>query len=385
MKHPIISPLWIWAARDLMRHPYEALLLVLSLTSLIAIMGAALLLVEAVSHEATDLLKAGPSLVVRRISGGGWVPLPKRESLQLAKSVPGVVHARTRLWGTVLGPEGPVTLFGVDQLEGDLLLAHQLSRRPAAGEAVIGHGVLSQLNQTVITLTGQETLNFKIIQILEPHTSVATHDIVLLDATDAGKLLGVPDGFASDLAIEVFHEEEEQAIVPDLAAAFPWPVRITTRREAIGSYSAGWARLGGMTGFILLPALTALALIVAGTIRDRLGRRYEVGLLKALGWTSTDLIRLQMYRAILLAMAAAACGMLSACLLVFWPGSPWAGFFLSGWQTHPAALHINASGAFWVLVQISAIIILPFLTATLWPALKGVAADPQDLLQGHER
>lgn len=375
---------WVWAARDLLRHPYETMLLAFALTLLIAITGAALLLVQALSFTATQILQAAPALVVRKISPGGWDILPAPESVQRARGVPGVVEARTRLWGTVAGPKGPVTVIAVDQSTAEFLSADQLSRLPKPGQAVIGQGVITDPGQRSVTLRGRRTMSFEIVQVLDPSSSMATQDIVLLDEADVRSLLAIPPGFASDLAIEVFHEEEEQALIADLAAAFPWPVRITTRSEALGSYTAGWARIGGIASLAALPALTALALIVAGTLRDRIGRRYEVGLLKALGWTSADVIRVQIYRSVLIGLFAAASGMLTAYLLVFWPNSLWLAFFLSGWETRSPTLYLDAAGTLLVLLQIVAIIIIPFLAATLWPALKLAAADPQDLIRSYE-
>jgi len=377
------NPLWQWAARDLLRRPYESILLVCAITLLIAFTAASLLVVQALSDTATELLKEGPSIVVRKISSGGWVPLPTHESLERAREVPGVINARARLWGVAAGPEGPVTVIGVDELSAKLLQSDGFSHLPQPGEAVIGQGVRADSIKGHVTLTGQEKMDFKIVDVLDSRSNLVTYDIVLLNEADARILMAIPPGFSSDIAIEVFHDEEEHALLPDLAAVFPWPVRITTRTEAIANYSAGWAYRGGTAVLQILPAVLAVALIVAATIRDHIGRKHEVGLLKALGWTTTDVVRLQMYRAILIALLAAALGMLLASLMAFWPGSPWVGFFLFGWKTHWSGLHLNTSGAVLVLLEVTAFLILPFLLATLLPTLKEATADPRDLFQSY--
>jgi hypothetical protein len=56
---------------------------------------------------------------------------------------------------------------------------------------------------------------------------------------DARQLLGLAPGQASDLAVHLFRREEEQAILADLAAAFPWPVRITGRSTSACAIAPG--------------------------------------------------------------------------------------------------------------------------------------------------
>lgn len=383
-----LSPLWIWAARDIIRRPFETALLGTALMLLVALTATALLLTEALSNTAAELLEAGPSLVVRRVNAGGWSPMPVEEGLRIARSIPGITQARVRIWGAAAGPAGTVTVVGVNDETAENILSEKSEKRagaPGVGEAVIGPGVSGMADAGVIGLTGYKTLEFKIVGKIDSGAGSATQDIVLLHQEDARALLGIPPGQASDLALKVFHDEEQEAIIPDLAAAFPWPVRISTRKEAVGSYSAGFAKRGGIVYIAMTPALLALALLIAGVVRERIGRRYEVGLLKALGWTSADVVKLQMFRAILIGAPSAALGMLTAYVLVFRPGALWPGYLLLGWKESPPSLTLNASGASLVLLEIGALVILPFLLATFWQALKGAAADPQDLLEGgHE-
>ena len=122
-------------------------------------------------------------------------------------------------------------------------------------------------------------------------------------------ILGICQGYASDLVVDVFHENEAEALLPDLAAAFPWPVRVTTRREAAGIYSAGLARRSGLVYMTLIPAVLALAFIVAGAGKNHSARRYEAGLYKAFGWTTPDIFRLQLLKALLSGVPAVSCGL----------------------------------------------------------------------------
>ena len=130
----------------------------------------------------------------------------------------------------------------------------------------------------------------------------------------------------------------------------------------------------------LVPALLALAFIVVGAYKNQSARRYEVGLYKAFGWTTADIFRLQLLKALFSGIPAVACGLILAYGLVLWPGVSWPGYLLLGWKHYPPLLYLDVSGALLVLLEIALLLFLPYLAAALWPAIKAATTDPQDFL-----
>lgn len=373
-------PLLAWAVRDILRQPLEAVLLFLSLASLAAVLGTVLLLSQSLSHTAQRILNDAPDLVIRRVGIGGWTPLPAQESIRLAKSVVGVIDARARIWGTANGPAGPVTVFGTDQPPERGGLPDNIPL-PSPGRAVLGPGVPAAAGTDTIILSGPNHLVVKVAAVLDSRLGMTAQDLVLLAPEDARHILGIGPGYASDIAVDVFHEDEAEALLPDLAAAYPWPVRLTTRREAAGIYATGLARRSGLAYMTLIPALLALAFIVAGAGKNYNARRYEAGLYKAFGWTTPDIFHLQLLRALLSGLPAVTGGLVLAYGLVMWPGVSWPGYLLLGWEQRPPLLYLDPAGAVWVLLEIALLVFLPYLAATLWPALKAATADPQEFLE----
>jgi len=390
------SPLAIWAVRETLRRPLEGLLTAAALTTLVIVAAAALLLPRALSDTAAFLLKDAPSLVVRRVTAGGWAPIPPHPSVRAAGEVLGVIGVQPRVWGTVNGPDGPVTAWAV---EGKM----------APGEAMVGPGIdlsygqvdevdldgpggrsgrSGRLSETetgadsvFLALDGAVSMTVRVVGRWPDRASPIAHDLVLLHPDDARRLLGMPSGYASDLAVTVFHEGEAEAVCPDLAAAFPWPVRMTTRTDALGRQLTISGRWGGIAGMALLPALLGLALLIAASVRGTMGRRRHIGLLKALGWTTPDIVRLQLYRALFVGLPATALGLAAAHVLVFWPGAAWLGFVLPAWESRPPMLYLNPAGSLSVFLQVAALVLIPYLTAVLWPAIRLAAADPEGFLR----
>jgi ABC-type lipoprotein release transport system permease subunit len=210
---------------------------------------------------------------------------------------------------------------------------------------------------------------------------LATHDLVLLHPRDARTLLGLAPGAASDLALTVFHPEEAQALRPELVRAYPWPVQIVTREETRKHYAAAFGRRGGLASVLFLPGAVTLALLVAVVVRQQIGGRRRVGLLRALGWTSRDIIALQVAKSLLVGAPAVAVGLTAAYGLVYGLAPHWAGYFLLGWQQSSPVLPLASGFAGPVFLEVAGLLLAPYLAAVMWSSLHQAAADPQDLLR----
>jgi hypothetical protein len=149
-----IPSVWLWAVRDLIRRPFESILLAFSLSSVIIIASVSLLLCQGISTTAEKLLEHGPSVVARRVVSGHWVPVPVEEAVKAAVSVPGVISATPRIWGVINGPETPVTVIGYPLLNEEMLNNHLgLDKFPSRGKAVIGRVYFPPL-QSMAAISG---------------------------------------------------------------------------------------------------------------------------------------------------------------------------------------------------------------------------------------
>ena len=369
---------WLWAAREVLRAPAEAALVALALSALAAVAGTTLLLQQAVSATAAELVAEGPSLVVRRLGAGGFEPLPEGAVEALA-AVRGARDVHARVWGPVSAGGDPATLWGLDAHGAELLSSAGLTP-PGAAEVVAGPGLPAGDALSLIGPGGAREL--PVTARLPDSVGAEGHRILLASPELARELLGLPAGASSDVALDVLHESEEDAIRPDLARALPYPTVIETRTEALGAEATAWGRLGSLSLSLLLPALLAIAALVVGAARDRAGRRRELGLLRALGWTTADILRLQGWRALWLGLPATALGLAVAWLLVFTPAMRWPATLLLGWSGPPPRLLLRADGAALVALEVAALTLLPWALASLWPALRAATRDPDELLGG---
>ena len=232
-----------------------------------------------------------------------------------------------------------------------------------------------------LTIIGNQTVTLVVAGRIDTPTDLAINKFVVVHIDQARELLGLPPGYASDLAIDVFNSAEETAILPDLNAAYPRPVRITTRTETAGIQAAKFAHRGGVAIVALVPAILALCLLVIVTVRERLGQRSEIGLLKALGWTTGDIVTLQVMRALSISVTAVIGGMFVAFIFVFRFNKTWSNMLHPDWQSLPIQLSINPLDLTLPLLEIIGLVILPFLVATIGAVLRCTACDPREMLE----
>ena len=366
---PILPPLWVWAARDALRRPGESLLSAVAVASLVTTLAAALLLAQGLGATTETVLEGGPSLVVRRVGPGGWAPIPLT-ALDRVRAVRGVTRATPRTWGFVRRDDTAVTVVA----------AHG-SDMPTR-KAMVGPAFDLEFGD-VITLEGVEVRSFEVDESLPPSYGMVAHDLVVVAPSEARTLLGLEKGTASDLALWVFHDSEMDAIRPDLERALPFPVKITTLTERLGAERTRIDRTAGIRTALLVPALLALALLTVAATRIQLGTRGDIGLLKAMGWRTADVVRLHTFRGLVIALPAMAAGWAAAYILVFVGGATWAGRLLFDWGgTAPPHLTLDPAGALLTLVEVGGLVLAPWLAAVVLPALRSSATDPEQWLRG---
>ena len=380
MRHFLLPrAMWGWAVRDLARHWFFHMVLLVVIVALFVALGVWMLLGDSIANALTLVMARSPAVVVRRVAPTGWQPISVDLAVARAAAVAGVIDPRPRVWGVAATPAGAMTVVGVGEGP-DGLPDGMIPPRP--GQALAGPGIIVDNADDQLTLQAVATVKVSVIGRLPRSAAMAVHDVLIVHADDARRLLGLSADQASDLAIDVFHESEIDAVCDALVRAFPWPVHMDKRPDALRRMRFQATRTTGMGWAAGFPMLAAFALFVLAVGIGGHGRQWELGLYKAMGWTGSDLVRLRVYQALLVFLPALSIGSAVVYGLLYLPAVTWVAGVFFDWSGPSPALYLSVKGAAGALALAAVAVGLPYLSVSLWLAWQGVRRDPGELLIG---
>lgn len=334
--------------------------------------------------------REAPSLTVERLVAGRASLVDVADAARIA-SIPGVQSATPRVWGYLYlaALEANVTIVSS---HGAGALASAGADELADDETILGSDVAHSLGlrrgdrvaMTVAESTQGEVPIPRVLHVrsvLEPRSALLAGDLVLVNDATARALLDVPADRATDLAVDVFPPEESgvvaAAIVDTLHGA-----RVIDRESLGRSFELTFDARAGLLAATLVPALLALLLLAWERLTGLSDEeRREIGVLKAIGWTTSDVLWARLSEAAMVAVFGSALGLLLAYIHAFVLGAPLLAPALFGWSNMRPALVIAPATDPMELVMLFAAVVVPFAGISVVPAWRAANVDPDRLLR----
>jgi ABC-type lipoprotein release transport system permease subunit len=321
------------------------------------------------------VLRNAPELVVQRTVAGRHDLLPARH-LEALRAIRGVAAARGRLWGyyfdyasranfTVQVPEG---FAGSD------------------AEAVVGRGVARARGLRAgdpITLAAHDgsALELTVKEVLSPESELVSSDLILLSEGAFRRLFGLAPGLFTDAALSVRNAREVPTVAGKVRAALP-DARPISREEMARTYEAVLDWRSGLLVVVLAAAVLAFV-VVAWDKASGLSaeERREIGVLKAIGWETSDVLALKGWEGAAISLAAFAIGLLGAYVHAFLLPAPLLRPVLEGWSVlYPEFRLIPAVSAYQV-ATLFFLTVVPYTVATVVPSWRAATVDPDAVMR----
>ena len=226
-----------------------------------------------------------------------------------------------------------------------------------------------------------EFLNLEAKAVLPAGAASVSADMVLLSEADFRRFFGMGADEFTDVALRV-RNPREAAKVAEKAGLLLRQHRIVTREDLLRTYEALFSWREG-----LLLAMLAAAVLAFGILAfDRASglsahERREIGILKAVGWDTRDVIHMKLWEATLIAAIAFLSGTLAAYVHVFGFDAPLLTPVLKGWSvlyprvTPPPAVDCLQ------LATLALLAVLPCLVAIVVPIWRTASADPDAVMR----
>ena len=349
------------------------LLLVYAL--LVFVLASVMLFSQALRHEAQTVLAGAPEVVLQRMIAGRHELVPPEYLARLGQ-IRGVQQIEGRLWGYYYDPvvKANYTFMapgGEDIASGTLAVGAGMARVRglAVGDAL-----------TLRAYTGALS-RFSIARILPQASELVSADLVLMSADDFRAFFAIPAGHFTDIALRVVNPLEVRNVAGKLAERFP-DSRPILREEILRTYESIFNWREGIV--LVIASLSLLAFVIlawekaSGLAADE---KREIGILKAIGWETGDVLRMKFWESALVSVFAFLLGYLAAYVHVFYFGSGLFEPVLKGWAVLYPRFELTPVIDGFQVFTLFFFTVFPYAAATLVPIWRAAITDPDAVMR----
>jgi len=376
-----------YALGSLWRRRGKNISILIVYTFTVSALASVLLLTQSLRHEASQLLAGAPDLTVQHLMGGRH-DLISTDLVAAIQKIPGVGAVRPRFWGYYFDPltEANYTLMAIapDAPQELQLLAGRLPDGPA--QCAVGAGVaeLRKLRlggDLVLVDSNNVGVTFEVVGIFRAKSALLTNDLVVLTPDELSTFFAFPAGRATDLEVEVFNPNEISTVAAKIKTLEP-SARPISKREIGRTYDAVFHWRSGMMLSVFFSALVAFAILAwdkaTGISAEE---KREIGILKAIGWGTADVLELKFWEGAAISCTAFLLGLNLAILHVYVLHAPLLMPVVKGWSVLFPEFRLTPVVDLYQIFVMAFLTVVPYVASTVIPSWRTAITDPEEVMR----
>lgn len=396
---------------SLLRRKVKNIGLLVLYTLIVFIVASTMFFTYAIKREAAFILQGSPEIVVQNLVAGRHDLLPIAY-LEQIKSIRGVADVESRLWGyfydslvganytlltppqhnkdnlkptgltTVVEPESgdphavleakPLYEYGGAQLEpGTLIIGNGVARMRAIGTG----------DYFPFMAANGQIMNLKVVNTLSSESELVSSDLILIHESDFRKLFGISPEYVTDAIVTVRNPSEIGTVAGKIKKRIH-SARPIIRDEILRTYSSIFNWRGGMMIVIFSAAVLAFVIFAWDKASGlSAGERQEIGILKAVGWETGDVIQMKFWEGTIVSLSAFLGGVILAYIHVFFTGSAVFAPALKGWSSLYPNFKLTPFVNAEQLTTLFFLTVIPYTVATIVPTWRAATIDPDSAMR----
>ncbi len=400
-----------YALNCVTRYKLRTLVVLIALGVAASAFSSVAFLSDGLVKEGALSLKYAPDLTVQGILSGRQSLISTKYINNIAMSG-GVSWVSQRIWGygnigntlvVIVGVDlnNTVTtnqtraLLGnsvIDQAPAYPLESGQFLDAQSPNSIVIGKGVAQLLGASVGTVLSilTESNNIKqynVVGIFNAESSIYSADLILMNLESARQFFGIPEDKVTDLMVYVtpVDASTKASLVNVIARQISETpnTRVLTKDVLLKAQEKTYGDRSGFFSIVWYVVLIAVAIIAFNqTVVVGHESKFEVGLLKALGFSTSDIIQIRLFESLVLGALAGAVGLTVGIVYDIVLGAPILRDFLLGWANLYPGFPVPVFISFQTVLFTFAVTIVPLLFATVIPSWVNATVDPDIAMRG---
>lgn len=363
-----------------------------------ALFSSVLFMKDGLARDGQISLKYAPDLTIQGIANGRQTPYETRY-IPYIQSILGVKTVVERIWGYGNIGNTLLVIVGVDLEDPsiDLTAAYPIEsgsflESNKNGTVVVGKAVAELIGAkvgnflTIITESNQ-VRQYAIVGIFDSESGIFNADTILMSKNDARSFFEVPEDKATDLLVYVdevdpqFYKTQVNFVAREISE-LP-NTRVLTKDVLAAAQETAYGARSGFFSIVWLLVLVSVAIVAFNqTVVVGHESRFEVGLLKALGFSTSDIIQVRLIEGTVLGILAASMGIVIGIFFNAVLNAPVLKDFMLGWATLYPAFPVPFMVSTQTVLLTYVISIVPILFATVIPSWVNATVDPDIAMRG---
>ena len=310
--------LFLNASKGLLRNPIRSIIVILCLIAILSPFVTAIAICEGIKNQYSSVLANGCDVYVARDNYGSNAPI-ELDMIDQFRSIQGVTHVIPRVIGRTYVEGKFLAILGISPKSIPSSIELTKGREPEKkGEVILGQRAADYLNLklgsefSIIRNPGQV---FRIVGLFRSSFNIWNADLLIMHFEDASHLFGI-SGKATDFLVYTRpgYEQIVDIIIQISEEQTGQPLLRVQTKDLIDRYSKRGFNIkaGVFAGFYCL--VFALGIPALGVISGfgQSERRREIGVMKALGWQTPEVLEMVALENLILSLVSVPCIILAA-------------------------------------------------------------------------
>ena len=379
----------------LLKHKSKHIAIFIISILIVFLISSILFISNSLKKEAFSTLENQSDFVIQKINSGKILDTPI-SWIEDFSSINGIKNTQQRVYGQYyFMPENVYfTIVGIDLFEEntnknlkELLKILNISDFLQKNSMIIGNGIKKifdkyhYFDSYDFKIFNNKLTTVKIFKDLPQEANLVANDLIIMDINLAKNILNINEENSTDIVLNVPNNLERQNIKEQLILKHS-NIRILQKESLKKEYENMFNYKGGI--FLVLFIVVIFTFILILYQRYSMissSDKKEIGILKAVGWSIRDIIKLKIIENFIVGFMAFIIGIVISYIFVFILNAPILKNIFIGFSNIQNDFILNPNVDFTIIVTLFLFFIIPFLSAILIPVWKISVIDANESMK----
>ena len=379
----------------LLKHKSKHIAIFIISILIVFLISSVLFISNSLKKEAFSTLENQSDFVIQKINSEKILDTPI-SWIEDFSSINGIKNTQQRVYGQYyFMPENVYfTIVGLDLFEEntnknlkELLKILNISDFLQKDSMIIGNGIKKifdkyhYFDSYDFKLSNNKLTTVKIFKDLPQEANLVANDLIIMDINLAKIILNINEEDSTDIVLNVPNNLERQNIKEQLILKHS-NIRILQKESLKKEYENMFNYKGGI--FLVLFIVVIFTFILILYQRYSMissNDKKEIGILKAVGWSIKDIIKLKIIENFIVGFMAFIIGIIISYIFVFILNAPILKNIFIGFSNIQNDFILNPNIDFTIIVTLFLFFIIPFLSAILIPVWKISIIDANESMK----